>query len=140
MDLSGDGREHVITIAAGPVIIENEKVLLVQHGAEGLWKFPGGKVRDGESFGEAASRELNEELCVSVKLVGDPCIFRFKRELEGGLMEEILLFHYFAERLNDVFKPGKGIEDWAWHDVDKLPENCHPNVAPAVAHFKNFKK
>lgn len=140
VDLSENERDHVITIASGPVIIEDEKVLLDQHGNEGLWKFPGGKVKDGDSFRETARSEVKDELGIDAKLVGDPFVLRFKRKPETGPVEEVLLIHYFAERLNDVIEPGKEIEDWGWHDINNLPKNCHPNVAPVVAYFKNFKK
>jgi len=33
-----------IIIASGPVIVENNKVLLNQHGDTDFWKFCGGKV------------------------------------------------------------------------------------------------
>ena len=39
-----------------------------RHGA--LWEFPGGKVADGESWADTASRELNEELGVEVVRIG----------------------------------------------------------------------
>ena len=59
---------RVAVIAA--VIQRGDKYLLGQrpeskrHG--GLWEFPGGKVRDGESRLEAIRRELAEELALKV--------------------------------------------------------------------------
>jgi 8-oxo-dGTP diphosphatase len=56
-------------------VVERDQRLLVcrrplhkRHG--GLWEFPGGKVREGESDLEAARRELREELGVEVTGVG----------------------------------------------------------------------
>jgi 8-oxo-dGTP pyrophosphatase MutT (NUDIX family) len=37
-----------IIIASGPVIVENYKVLLNQHGDDSFWKFCGGRVEEGE--------------------------------------------------------------------------------------------
>jgi 8-oxo-dGTP diphosphatase len=37
-----------------------------------MWEFPGGKVEEGESNFEATSRELTEELGLTVQWVGSP--------------------------------------------------------------------
>ena len=60
----------MLTRVLAAVIWEGDSVLICQrpphkrHG--GLWEFPGGKVRPGESRLDAARRELWEELNLKV--------------------------------------------------------------------------
>ena len=54
------GKSALLTIASGPVIIRDGKVLLDEHGDDTFWKFPGGKVRADESLQQAAIRALEE--------------------------------------------------------------------------------
>lgn len=63
-------------IAVVAAVVEREGTFLIalrpaakRHGM--LWEFPGGKVRDGESISDALTRELREELEVSVSRVGE---------------------------------------------------------------------
>ena len=64
----------VIRVVAA-VIEKKSRYLVCQrpgnkrHG--GLWEFPGGKIRPGESDFEAVTRELSEELNVRTTDVGD---------------------------------------------------------------------
>ncbi|MFT4921871.1 MAG: 8-oxo-dGTP diphosphatase [Haloarculaceae archaeon] len=46
------------------------ELLLVRHEAVGMWVLPGGETRDGETFREAAQRELGEEAGVSADYDG----------------------------------------------------------------------
>ena len=52
------------------IVERGTMVLAARRKAEqtngGLWEFPGGKVREGESLGAALSREIHEELGVTV--------------------------------------------------------------------------
>ena len=66
-----DGTNLIPVIAT--VIIKESTYLLCQrpeHKRHGnLWEFPGGKIKEGESFEDAAGRELKEELEVKLKSI-----------------------------------------------------------------------
>jgi len=66
--------DNIIHVIAA-VIKQNGKLLICQRAFEkrygGLWEFPGGKLKSKESFLDAASRELKEELGIQVLSIGD---------------------------------------------------------------------
>lgn len=58
----------------GAAVLEDGKVLAAKR-SENMhppfkWEFPGGKVEDGETHGQALSREIREELGVMIKVGG----------------------------------------------------------------------
>ena len=66
--------DDIINVIAA-VIRQNGKLLICQRAFEkrygGLWEFPGGKLKPKESFLDAATRELKEELGIQVLSMGD---------------------------------------------------------------------
>lgn len=121
-------------IASGPVIIENNKVLLNKEKKDyGItnWLFPGGKAEEGETDLEAiCKREVKEEMGIEVEIIKQ--LKTIEREKDG---KHWILHHFLARRIGEI-KPGKDIVEWAWHDINNLPDDCSPNVYQIISDFK----
>ncbi|MBT4722294.1 NUDIX hydrolase [Candidatus Falkowbacteria bacterium] len=120
-------------IASGPVIIEDNKVLLNKHGDDSFWKFPGGRVENFDfenelnSLEEACKREVKEEMGIEIEII---------KPLKPMLVKKdettwVVLIHYLAKRVGEV-KPGDDILKWDWIDIDNLPDDCAPNIRPVI--------
>jgi len=112
-------------IISGPVIIEAGKVLLNrEQKTDGTtrWLFPGGHVEVGENLEQACTREVKEEMGIDIKII---------KKLSTTETEHLdihyILHHYLAQRTGEII-PGSDIVEWAWHDINNLPDNCAPNV------------
>ncbi len=118
-------------IASGPVIIEDGKVLLNREQKEdGItpWMFPGGEVEEfDKSLEDACRREVMEEMGIEIEII---------KPLQPIMLNQnervIILIHYLAKRIGEI-KPGKDIADWAWHDINNLPDNCAQNVYDIIS-------
>jgi 8-oxo-dGTP diphosphatase len=82
-----------ITVVAAVIRDDHQRVLLTQRPLDrhmgGLWEFPGGKLRVGESPPAGLVRELGEELGVQIE-VGEPITFAVHEEPE---LRVLLLFY-----------------------------------------------
>jgi 8-oxo-dGTP diphosphatase len=57
----------------GVVVMKDDHVLIIRRGREpriGQWSIPGGKQELGETWREAATREVLEETAVEIKIIG----------------------------------------------------------------------
>ena len=134
-------------IASGPVIIENNKVLLNRHGedekAKQYWKFVGGKIEDADFkkqnsiLEEACMREVKEEMGVKVKILLPLKPMLIKHPDKKNTV--VILIHYLAKRIGKI-KMAKEIEEFAWFDIDKLPTNCAPNIKAVICEYKELKQ
>ena len=124
-----------IIIASGPVIIENGKVLLNQHGDTTFWKFCGGKVETFDiTLKEAAAREAKEEVGINLDFAdNEPFVMHTTKKTDQGDID-VLLVHFLAKRVGDVVK-GADIREVEWHDINNLPADLAPNIIPTLKHF-----
>ncbi len=126
-----------IIIASGPVIVEDNKVLLNQHGDTEFWKFCGGKVEDyGTDLIKNARREAKEEMGIDIKILDEnPFITHTTKKDESGNKIDVILVHYLAERVGEI-TPGEDIREWKWIPIVELEkENLAPNIMPTLDYF-----
>lgn len=134
-------------VASGPVIIENDKVLLNRHGkdaeAQKYWKFVGGQVSDFDFADEinalenACKREVKEEMGIDVEIIMPLKPLMVKAPDRENTI--VILVHYLAKCIGEI-KPGTDILEWKWFDLDALPDNLAPNIMPVLEEYKKFKK
>ena len=125
-----------IIIAAGPVIVEGDKVLLVKHGKDNFWKFCGGKAEDHETDLKAvAIREAKEEMGLQIEISADAPYFFYTEKEVDGVNVSVILVHFLARRNGEII-PGQDIGDWRWLDISDLDENnLAPNIKPTLMYF-----
>ena len=95
--------DHPMRIRAGVVLIEKDKVALIERYRAGLhyFVFPGGGVKKHESVKGAAVREMQEETGLQVALVRKLVVVHYE------LSRQV---YYLAERVSGVFGTGTGKE------------------------------
>jgi len=125
-----------IIIASGPVIVENNKVLLNKHGEDNFWKFCGGRVEEEEfNLKNAAQREVKEEMGIEIKILNnDPYFFYAEKEINNK-QTSVVLAHFLAKRIGEII-PGEDIREWRWIDINNLDkEDLAPNIIPTLKYF-----
>jgi ADP-ribose pyrophosphatase YjhB (NUDIX family) len=131
--------EKQFIAVSGPVIIENDKVLLNKHGNDNFWKFLGGCVENfdfadiNNSLEEACRREVKEEMGFDVEIIQPIKPMMVPKPNEPGVW--IILIHYLAKRLGEI-KLGPDIKDAQWFDINNLPPDCAPNIKPVIEEYK----
>ena len=94
------------------IIKKNNQYLIVQRNRNkhlGLkWEFPGGKVHDNETFEEALSREIKEELNITINMHEKIAEEKYKDE-----KIDIVLHYFLCSQKSGTIKLNEH-EDLAW--------------------------
>ena len=129
-----------IIIASGPVIVENNKVLLNKHGDTEFYKFCGGSINDNDNnLIKAAERKAMEEMGIKIKVVNtEPFITFTRKEIDNNIVD-VILVHFLSE-IKSSINPRSDIRKWDWINLDELnKENLGPNIIPTLKYFKFLK-
>lgn len=119
----------VVHVAVAILTVEDKfekKVLIAKRPDHvhkgGLWEFPGGKVEEGEAVLEALSRELKEELAISV-LDAEPFL-----EVRHDYPEKSVLLDVWEVTRFSGCAVGNEGQPVVWISVDQLNDYKFPEA------------
>ncbi|RDI55068.1 NUDIX hydrolase [Microvirga subterranea] len=115
-------------LAASVAVFRDGRVLLAARGKppwEGVFSLPGGVVEIGETLGEAALRELEEEVGVKAKLIGLVApVEVIEREADGRVKHHLVIAAHAARWVSGEPQTGPEAKDICWvteRDIVGLP-------------------
>lgn len=122
-------------VCSGPVIIENDKVLLIKENKNQKitpWLFPGGKVESyDKNLEDACRRESKEEIGVDIEII------KQLQTTQDIINESNVILHHFLCKIDGEIIPGKTIAEWQWFDIKNLPSDCAKNVYQIIEDIKD---
>jgi ADP-ribose pyrophosphatase YjhB (NUDIX family) len=126
-----------IMVASGPVIIEDNKILLNKSGEDDFWKFCGGRLNPEDNLIDVAKTRVKEEMGLDIEIT-NPTPFLMYTKKPNNPEIDVILVHFLAKKLNEV-KPGEMVKEWDWFDIENLPKDLAPNILPTLKHFSFIK-
>lgn len=121
--------ESVPGMAGAAVQNADGEVLFIHHEDYGGWVMPGGRVEDGESFPEAARREVAEESGVDARIVRPLCVSHFVFRCDGASTDNFLVIYegraIDPETADELGEADEAITDVQW--TATVPEGVTPD-------------
>lgn len=129
-------------LGVGALIIEGDRILLVQRGHEplkGYWSLPGGCVETGERLEEAMKREVREETGLEVEVFCLLEIFeRIMADPDGRAEYHYVLIDYLCRPAGGTLAAADDADKAAWLTEAELDGLLITEGTPAVI-SKAFK-
>ena len=126
--------DRVIRNRVAVIIVEDEKILLVQHEKHGrrYWLLPGGGVEYAETIAEAGRRELLEETGYEVT-IGD--LLFISESIPPDEHRHVINYYFVGKRTGGELQveDSKILRDVQWHHIDDLPHlTMYPNTGREI--------
>jgi len=119
------------TLGSRCMIIAGERVLLVQHSYEPSWYLPGGGLKRGEGFVDAATREVLEEMGVTVR---DLWLFGLYHSRGEGKSDHIAVF-IAGECDGEARRWSREIKAVGWFPLRELPSDTSPGSQRRIEEY-----
>ena len=133
------GPVRLVLVAAAALVDADNRVLLARRppgkAMAGLWEFPGGKVKEGETPEAALCRELEEELGIDVR---DTCLAPFTFASHRYPDFQLLMPLYLC-RVWQGTPEGREGQVVKWVRANQLADHPMPPAdKPLVAMLRDF--
>jgi len=126
----------VLHVAVGVIRNNKNQVLLSRRPANvhqaDLWEFPGGKLESGETVRQALSRELNEELALTVKSAKPLIKIYHDYEEHSVLLDVWQINSWDMSSADDRGQQGQEGQKIEWVDISSLGARDFPAANRAI--------
>ncbi len=100
-DFGGDLHTVTPQIGVDAMVLDGERLLLIQRSDNGLWCMPGGAVEVGETLAQAAERELREEAGIEGRVRRLAGVFD-SRLWRSGVKRHMVHIVFMVERVAGI--------------------------------------
>ncbi len=124
------------TVAAGVIIDASDRILIAKRRPQdmlgGLWEFPGGKLKAGETLPECLAREIREELGIEVEVGRQIAMVR-----HAYTHFRITLYAFLCQYTGGE-PQAIGCAEWTWTTLNDLDRFAFPRTNhKIIAALKN---